>query len=149
MKIITTRLYSTKDNSIKGGFQLCSLSEGLFFPCYLGEIDTSIIIKESNLTPYSPKFRIGEIVGVKTKEEFSRYFRVEKSPFSDGFFVTTRCYFSTNMNKLSGKIFKIKSIEEEGVYILDECKDYANDETAYHLFDADMLTKIPIIFKEV
>jgi len=149
MEISPARLYDTKDNGIKGGFQLSFLKEGFFYPSYSDKIDTSIIIKKSNLMFHSPNFKLGETVRVKTKEEFSRHFKVEEPELIDGYYVKTRCFFSVDMNKFSGRGFKIKSILEEGIFLLEGCRGHLNEGYRYYPFDADMLIKEMVIFKEV
>jgi len=99
--------------------------------------------KKEGVRKYSPNFRSGTLVAIKTKEQFSKHFLIKESKYDNLFSVHgTSIMFFEAMSKYSGKIFRVRKED-------DTSDTYLSEENGGFYFHADMLVNVLSIYEEV
>jgi len=137
MGIAMDVLHTTKDGTHKGmAFQVNDNRP------FLKRKRLDFTFKPDSLELYSPVYRVGDIVRVKTRKEFEKHFLINPTHHLQGEFEISdvRYGFSAEMNKFCGKTFEITR-KQNDLYNLD-------GETGYS-FHSDMLVRPFHLYQEV
>jgi hypothetical protein len=127
-------LYITKEREV------FELQKGRVF--FKGEF-LDLYIDEEEVKEYSPNFRNGELVAIKTKKQFSKHFLIEEGDCEDLFSVNdTFLRFYDSMSVFSGKVFMVRKED-------DASNTYFSEENGGFYYHADMLVRALGIYKEV
>jgi len=135
-------LYKTTNKAIKGNFFINRIVNNNIYEIAQKGSYLSIAIDDPSVFELTaPNFNIGEVVRIKTKEEFAKDFVIIHHE-SLKFKVVTCSNFQPNMNKFCGKKYKIDCVSENGAFRLVDGGEF--------YFDPDMFIKLrDVIFKEV
>jgi len=137
MRFTRDVLYIAKDDTQKGmAFQVNDNQP------FLKRKRLDFTFKPDSLKLYSPVYRVGDLVRVKTRKEFEKHFLTDSSTCPEGEFdvCDIRYGFSWSMNKFCGKTFEVTRINGD-LYTL-------NGENGYS-FHSDMLVRGSSLYEEV
>jgi hypothetical protein len=133
-------------NQVKGNFKVSNLKEvehgEYYIPIHKGVAKTGMKIPRENLKRASLIYQVGDVVRIKTKEQFARDFQIHYPSDDNKFYVQTSNTFSVSMNSYCGKAYTIV----KGTFRMG----YTLEGIPYYSFDSDMFaTKGCFIYKEI
>jgi len=146
MSLSKSLLYKDITNQVRGNFKVLKL-KGIehgeyYIPIHKGAVKTGMKIPRENLKRASLIYQVGDVVRIKTKEQFARDFKINYSEQEREFYVRTSNTFSVSMNVYCGREFVIVGYTRERGYMLKDIPFFS--------FDSDMfVANRCFLYKEI